>query len=319
MYKHIILLLVASLLYSCAKENKLNVDVSDINANATILRFDQDFYTTPITKLPELKEKYPYFFPEQTLDSIWTQKMQDKDEQELFVETQKIYTDFTDNQEQLSQLFKHISYYFPKFQSPKVITLLTNVDYNSPIIYADSLLLISLDLYLGKDSEIYADVPRYIKRNFTKDHLIVDVANAISDVQIPSSNDRTFVSRMIQEGKKLYLLDAYLPNSTDAEKIGYAQEQIDWSEFNDQDVWKYFVQNKLLFSTEPDLSKRFINVAPFSKFNQADDNETPGKIGVWFGWQIVRAYMQNNNTTVPGLLKIPNEEVFKKSKYKPTK
>jgi len=319
MYKHIILLVLVTLFYSCAKENKLDIDVSDIKANATIMRFDQDFYTTPITKLPELKEKYPYFFPAQTPDSIWIQKMQDKDEQELFAETQKIYTDFTDNKEALNLLFKHIAYYFPQFQAPKVITLLTNVDYTSNVIYADSLMLISLDLYLGKESDIYDDVPKYIKQNFTKEHLIVDVANAISSVQIPKSNDRTFVSRMIQKGKKMYVLDAYLPTKNTAEKIGYTQEQIEWCEFNDVAVWKYFVQNKLLFSTDQKLSQRFIDRAPFSKFNQANDNETPGRIGEWFGWQIVKAYMQNNKASLPDLLKTSNEEVFKKSKYKPTK
>lgn len=306
-------------LVSCTKENKLAIDVSDIEVNTVIKRFDQEFYTSPASKLSELKSNYPYLFPTQNPDSVWVQKMQDKDEQELFAETQKLFSDFSDEKEQLTDLFKHIKYYYPNFNPPTIITLLTNVDYESNVIYADSLLLVSLDMYLGKESIIYEDFPNYIKYNFTKEHLVVDVAKAFANVQVPLSSDRTFISKIIQEGKKMYVLDAYLLKLSDAEKMGYTQEQIDWTAFNDQDVWKYFVQNKLLFSSDPELSKRFIDVAPFSKFYQANDNETPGRIGVWFGWQIVRAYMQHNNTTLKDLLKTNNEEIFKKSKYKPVK
>lgn len=193
------------------------------------------------------------------------------------------------------------------------------MDYENRVVYADSLLFISLDLYLGKDSEIYADYPNYIKKNFTKEHLIVDVAAAIANVQIPMAVHRNFVARMIQEGKKMYLLDAYLPNVGDAEKMGYSQTEMDWAEHNQTEVWKYFVQNDMLFSSDLELSRRFIDNAPFSKFYQANDNETPGRIGVWFGWQIVRAFMQNNNVGLQEMLRTPNDEIFEKSKYKPRK
>jgi len=319
MFRYVFLLIAVILLVSCEKESKLEIDVSDIEVNTIIKRFEQEFYTSPVSKLPQLKANYPYLFPSQNNDSIWVNKMQDSDERELFVETEKLYSNFDDEEERLENLFKHITYYYPNFKPPTVITLLSNVDYNSSVVYADSLLFISLDVYLGKDSKIYSDFPNYVKNNFTKEHLVVDVARAISQVQIPLSSDRSFISRLIQEGKKMYLLDAYLPNFSDAEKIGYTQEQIDWADFNDEDIWKYFVQNQLLFSSDQELSKRFIDEAPFSKFYQANDNDSPGRVGVWVGWQIVRAYMNNNNTSLNELLKIANEDIFKKSKYKPTK
>ena len=319
MFRYVFLLITVVLLVSCKKESKLEIDVSDIEVNIIIKRFDQEFYKSPVSKLPQLKANYPYLFPSQNNDSIWVNKMQNNDEQELFAETEKLYGNFDDEEERLTNLFKHITYYYPNFQPPTIITLLSNVDYNSSVVYADSLLFLSLDVYLGKESEIYLDFPNYVKNNFTKEHLVVDVATAISQVQIPISSDRSFISRLIQEGKKMYLLDAYLPNLSDAEKIGYTQEQIDWADFNDEDIWKYFVQNQLLFSSDQELSKRFIDEAPFSKFYQANDNDSPGRVGVWIGWQIIRAYMNNNNTSLKELLKTPNELIFKKSKYKPTK
>jgi uncharacterized protein YjaZ len=59
--------------------------------------------------------------------------------------------------------------------------------------------------------------------------------------------------------------------------------------------------------------------APFSKFYIDIDKESPGRIGVWLGWQIVRSYMNNNEVTLQQLLQTNAEEIFNKSKYKPKK
>ena len=61
-------------------------------------------------------------------------------------------------------------------------------------------------------------------------------------------------------------------------------------------------------------------MAPFSKFYLEIDNETPGRIGQWIGWQIVRAYVQNNpDISATQLLKTDYKTIFEKSKYKPKK
>jgi uncharacterized protein YjaZ len=75
----------------------------------------------------------------------------------------------------------------------------------------------------------------------------------------------------------------------------------------------------LLFSTDQELNRRFIDKAPFSKFYLENDSETPGSIGVWFGWQIVRAFMEKNAISLQEMLGTDNEDIFKRSKYKPTK
>lgn len=319
LYKYIYFFVIVVLLISCEKKNKLDIDVSAIDIDVTVERFEKEFYNSAAENLPDLKQKYPLLFPLSTSDSVWVAKMTDKDELELYSETQKLYDDFSDVQEQLTDLFKHIKYYYPNFKAPTINTLITNVDYENGVVYADSLLLISLDVYLGDTSKIYNDFPKYIKDNFKKDRIVVDVAEAIAEVQIPPSNDRTFISKIIQEGKKKYLLDAYLPTISDALKMGYTQEQIDWADVNDEEVWKYFVQGELLFSTDQELSRRFIDKAPFSKFYLENDSETPGSIGVWFGWQIVRAFMEKNAISLQEMLGTDNEDIFKRSKYKPTK
>jgi uncharacterized protein YjaZ len=67
------------------------------------------------------------------------------------------------------------------------------------------------------------------------------------------------------------------------------------------------------------LQNRFINLAPFSKFYLEIDNESPGRVGTWIGWQIVRSFMLNNKVSLQQMLKMDEKELFDKSKYKPKK
>ena len=64
---------------------------------------------------------------------------------------------------------------------------------------------------------------------------------------------------------------------------------------------------------------RFIKPASFSKFYFEIDNETPGRVGAWVGWQIVRAFMENNKVSVQDLLVADAKTIFEQSHYKPKK
>ncbi len=295
------------------------VDVSGIDVEVLINRYEVDFYKSNTGNLPLLKHKYPYLFPRSFSDSLAISKMSNKEEIDLFNETQKIYNDISDLELQLSSLFKHIKYYNPKFKSPNISTMISNIDYDSRVIYADSILLISLDVFLGKEHKFYSDYPKYIRENNTKENIIVDIANSISENQILPIKSRSFIGKMVYEGKKMYLLDLYLPTISDKLKIGYLEPKLDWAVANEEDIWKYFIERKLLFSTDTKLNKRFLDNAPFSKFYLENDNQSPGRIGIWLGWQIVRSYMQNNDVSLQQLLKINDLDLYKKSKYKPRK
>jgi uncharacterized protein YjaZ len=125
---------------------------------------------------------------------------------------------------------------------------------------------------------------------------------------------------MIQSGKELYLKDLLLPEISDANKIGYTPQQIAFCQENEPFMWSYFIEKNLLYSSDSKLDSRFIKPAPFSKFYLDIDNDTPGRIGQWVGWQIVRAYAENNpKVGIKQLLDIDAETIFNQSKYKPKK
>jgi len=316
MKKLIVIIAVLLMLFSCEKAVLKKVDVSAIKVKVVVDRFDQQFYNANETTLNVVKKEYPYLFPHQN-DSIWLDKI--KNEQELFQKSEEIFNDFETEKSKIEDLFKHVKYYHSSFKSPKILTLITNLDYQNKVVYADSLLFVSLDMYLGKNSEVYQDFPLYLAQNFDKSYLVVDIAKSISERYFIPSKSRQFIDLMINEGKKMYMIDSYLPSVLDIHKIGYSKDKYEWTVANEAQLWKYFIENKMLFSTDSELHNRFIANAPFSKFYIDIDKESPGRIGVWVGWQIVRSYMKNNDVTLQQLLQTNTEEIFKKSKYKPKK
>ncbi len=313
------LIVLMSILFSCKKQTHDQIDLSGITVNVNIDRFEEKFYNSNEQTLPKLKSEYPYLFPVQNPDSVWLNRINNIEEKELFFRSQEIFRDFDREKTDLETLFKHIKYYHPGFKGPKIITLITKLDYENNVMYVDSLLFVSLDMYLGQHSEVYNGFPKYLSQNFDKSQLVVDIANEISETYLLESRSRQFLNTIIDEGKKMYMVDKYLPTVSDARKIGYSVEKLEWVIANESQIWKYFVENKLLYSTDSKLYARFVANAPFSKFYIDIDKESPGKIGVWLGWQIVRSYMRNNNVTLQQLLQTEAAKIFKKSKYKPRK
>lgn len=305
-------------LISCKENYRKIIDISKVSVEVKLERFDVDFYKASTQSLSRLKQKYPLLFPEETHDSVWINKINNKDERELFAETQKVFADFTPSVKELEKLFKYVKYHNPKFKEPKVITMLTNIDYDNRVVYADSLLLISLDAYLGSKHRFYNDYPNYIRLNNHKNHLAVDVANQLINKQLPISRKRRFLDKMIHEGKKMYLLDSYLPSIPDFEKFGVSKEKMDWAVKNEEQIWKYFIDKNYLYDTNSELNKRFLDLAPFSKFYLEEDSRSPGRIGVYIGWEIVRQFMNHNkDVSLQKMIQLNEEQIFKKSTYKP--
>ena len=317
--KKFLMLFIIIIAISCNNNDRVEEEISKIEVEVVVDRFDKKFADAQISDLPALKAEYPYFFPEQFHDSIWIAKMKDTIQQELSEEVLKVFPDFNDEEEEFHSLFQHMKYYFPDFNEPKIITVTTEVDYKNSVIYADSLLLVGLDNYLGEGHHFYESIYKYIRKNFEKGQIVVDAAAELSKRRITRTKERTFLSHLILYGKELYLKDLLVPSKTDAQKIGYTEEELVWAEENESQIWRYFVEKDLLYATDPELLERFVLSSPYSKFYLELDNESPGRLGQFIGWKIVRAYMENNDVPLQQMLGMPAEEIFNKSKFKPKK
>ncbi len=315
-----IVFLILSVVYACNENDKIEEDISKINVDLEVSRFDLLFAQASSEDLPSLKQNYPYLFPEQYPDSIWVAKLNDTIQKELSSEVQKSFPDFSEEEASLTSLFQHINYYFPESSLPKVITLTNDVRYEKRVILTDTLLLLGLDNYLGPEHHFYEQIPQYIAEGLDRNFLVSDVGSAFANKAVPRMKDRTFLAQMIYYGKQLYLKDKLMPNASDANKLGYSQDQFDWAVANEEPMWRNFIEQEHLYSTDRQLASRFLDPAPFSKFGlELIDNESPGRVGRYMGWQLVRAFMDKNDVTVQELLRIPAEDIFKKSNFKPQK
>lgn len=315
-----LILLIFLFFNACQDEFTNESDVESISVSISFDRFDLNFYDQPSEVIPELKKKYPFLFPKQFSDSVWINRQKDSLQLLLQSEVNKTFKNIELFERDVNHLFKHIKYLFPFAKIPRVITLTNNVDYQIKTVYSDSLLLISLDTFLGSENHLYDGIPSYIRKELDPKYITVQIADKFGAFIIPPVEDRTFLARMIYEGKKLYLHDLLLPHVPVEDRIVYTKEEFNWALENEKYVWQYFIEKQVLYQTQLEWVQRFIEPAPFSKFYLQLDNETPGRIGSWLGWQIVNSYMtQFPETPLNELLKISSQKLFNLSKYKPNR
>jgi len=319
MKKYLLLAVFALGITSCKKEDKVTEAAEAIPVKVNIERFDKRFYESKPEELSQLKNEFPFFFPAGNPDTVWTNKMKNPLLRELYGEVKKKYPNNAAFEDNLEQLFKRIKFYYPELKTPKVIALISEVDKDAKAIYTDSLVLLSLDTYLGKDHRFYEGFPKYMRQGFEPSQMMPDLVSSFSQGKIAQPTDRTLLAQMIYFGKELYMKDMLLPDVSDAAKIEYTDEQIQWCKENESEMWKYFINNKLLYDTDVKLMQRFVAIGPYSKFYLEIDNESPGRVGQWLGWQIVRSYMENNDVSMQKMLAMDAKEIFDNSKYKPKK
>ena len=316
-FKFFIFLTVVFFVIQC-KKNNVEDEINSIPISINFDRFDKKFYNIDSFKLNDLKKEYSYLFPEKFDDIVWVNRRKDSLQLILKNAIEKKIENFDFVEDEINYLFKHVKYYFPKTNIPKIVTLINNVDYQSKIIYLDSLVLISLDTYLGKNHEIYNGIPNYIKYDMDISFLSSHIADKFLDRKINYPNERTFLSQMLYYGKKLYLKEKLLPLKNDTILIGYSKKDFTWAKENEIYIWKYFIEKELLYNTDSKLIRRFLDPSPFSKFYLEIDNQSPGKIGRWIGWQIVRSFMKKNpEVKIEDLILKSSQELFIKSGYKP--
>lgn len=320
MFKYVVFVCFFILMTSCNEQSGLESEISKVKVDLNVERFDQLFANASENELPKLKEAYPFLFPSRVPDSVWVETLKDTIQQELFGEVYTTFADFTEVELDIYKLFQHLKFYDKTFEEPLFITVTNNVRYRESVVVTDTITLVALDNYLGEAHHFYTSIPAYITKNFKPEFIVVNLAEAYAEKYVFQPNRKTLLDEMIYFGKLLYFKDVMIPFKTDAEKIGYSNEELTWAINNESEVWRYFVERELLFNTDSKLPSRFITPAPFSKFYLEIDNESPGRIGQFIGWQIVRQYMQQNKEVdLFKMMQTNPQEIFDNTKYKPNK
>jgi len=278
--------------------------------------FETLFFGDLDVPLEDIKAQFPFFFPSQTPDAVWLEKRSDSLQQLLFDATKAIPKN--NLKSRVTRVFQYANYYFPEEKLPQTaISLLTDVDYSLRAVDADKLLLISIDTYLGVDHPLYEGIPTYIKNKLTLDHLEAEIVDALAPRFVQAPSGRTFLEQMVHHGKRLLLHDYLAPAMEDHQHIQYTTAQWEWAITHQAEVWRYFIDNELLFSTDENLPFRFLLSSPYSKFYSYLDVDSPGRIGQWIGYQMLKKYQKRTGESLQEILAASPQEILKKSKYNP--
>lgn len=327
----ILYFLLLMILSGCNRgDRNFDIDVSGAGIPDVIIhRYDIDLFRLNPERLREelelLKPRYRFFLgtdlgdPEKLSGMKAYLESPRNREFHNAVEAQYQKVDGIENE--LTLAFRHYLYYYPGFKIPRVYTYISGGDYDYPVQFADSVLLIGLDNYLGRDFKPYvADgLPAYRISRMTRGHLIPDCIKVLGKITYPEQlPGNTLLEQMIDAGKRLLFMDAMIPLAEDRLKIGYSQEQYDWIVRNEFQVWAAIIENKMLFTTDGKLIRTFMADGPFTaEFSKY----APARLGEWIGWQILRKYYKNqDDLTIPQVMsEMDAQKILRMSGYKPEK
>lgn len=235
----------------------------------------------------------------------------------LIQETKKTFGDLSELKAHFHKAFTNMQYYYPEFEPPKVQTLVSGLD--TDLFVSDSLIIVSLDFYLGKGAKYRPNMYAYLLRQYEKENivpscmLIYGISNQYNKTDL---SDKTVLADMIAYGKSYYFAKRVLPCTPDSVLTWYTQEEVEGARKNQDLIWARLIQDEVLYATSHMMKQKYLGERP--KTLEVGD-KCPGRIGQWVGWQIVNSYMDGHSpTTLPDLMNTANaQKIFKESNYQP--
>lgn len=292
-----------------------------------IYRYEQALFSLSTENLKEgldsLQKDYHFFLGDNPSTSDLKKYLNDPLNKRLYKEVQQQYADLSDLEEDFQKAFARIRYYFPDAELPRIYTIVSGLSYETPVIYVDSVLIISLDMYMGSDYHYYKQMgemlPLFIRRHLNRENILPDCMKALSYQVIHSNNAAlNILDDMVLEGKRWMFAEIALPECPDSLICNYTTDQMEWAKAYEYDVWSFLINKNYLYTNDNLVARKLIGEAPFTAYF---GERSPGNLGSWLGWQICRHWvLQNQEHPMKELFEEKNPQtVLKNSKYRPTK
>ncbi len=320
-------------LLSCKSGEKIP-DVSGINISLQVNRFEKDFFSLDTlhlnSSLQVLHEKHQGFAQDFLFNILGITPDSAGKDIPMFIRSYAglyqasldKFKQFNRIEEQVKKGLQFVQYYYPKYPLPKkLVTFIGPINSYGNIITPNAL-AVGLQLYMGKDYPLYLSeqgqqlYPKFISRRFEPEYIPVNcIRNIIDDMYPDKSIGKPLVEQMVEAGKRIYLLDRFLPELPDTLKIGYTKQQLDGCYESEKGIWSFFVQNDLLYNADPNLTRDYMSDGPNTP---ALGDASPGNIGQFVGLQIVTKWMgKNKDLSLDELMKTPAKKIFDEARYKP--
>jgi len=331
--KRVFFLAALSVLFAC-KQGSKTPDVSNIKVNLQVIRFEQAFFSIDTNQIDEALTKLNNDYPGFTKDYLFnilgtTPDSASKDirlfqntYRRLFDSSKQLFANIKPLEQALNKSLQYVKYYYPKYAIPtKLVSFIGPINSYGNIITTDAF-GIGLQLYMGNNYSLYntemAQIlyPSYISRRFDQAYIPVNCMKNIIDDMYPNKNlGKPLVEQMVEVGKRQYLLKLFLPNMPDTLTTGYTAKQLAICISNEASIWHYFIQNNLLYESNPDATKDYMNDGPNTPALGVD---VPGLIGQFVGEKIVLKWLDKKGNVSPDILmQTPAKQIFEEAKYRP--
>ncbi|MBR5298503.1 MAG: gliding motility lipoprotein GldB [Parabacteroides sp.] len=232
-----------------------------------------------------------------------------------------LYADAIQQYENLSQIeqdlgngFAWLKACLPNMPIPAVYMHVSG--FNQNVLVGDSLLSISIDKYLGTDYPLYQNFfYDYQRRLMTPLQVVSDYLTGWLMSEYPfEGKENVLLDRMIYEGKIKFIIQQALPELSVETLMGYTESEVQWCKNNEAPLWRAIVERKHLYTPDQMVTSKYFDQAPCTFLS----SDTPGNIGTWMGWQIIKQYMEKNNTTIEALMQNnDSQSILTASHYKP--
>ncbi len=332
--RFLLVLALASVLFlsGCTKDEEACVfipETSDIKMNVAIEQFQdslinvesRDELVAFLTRQPVIRD-YIFRRSEFPDDSVFINELYNRFNNPhldtLLQQTKQVFGDLSSLRSEFEQAFKNIAHYYPGFYPPKIQTVVSGLLGNDMLV-SDSLIIISLDFYLGKEGKYRPKVYDYLMRKYDPNDIVPScmLIYGISDrFNKTNPSDKTVLADMVAYGKSFYFAKHMLPCVPDSVLIWYTPEEIKGSRKNEDLIWARFIEDQVLFSTSQELKRDYLGERPVTI--QVGE-KCPGRIGQWVGWRIVNQYAETHGAvSLPKIMEFDNaQKLFKESNYKP--
>ncbi|MFM7023280.1 MAG: hypothetical protein ACKOXB_09895 [Flavobacteriales bacterium] len=319
------------LFFAACQSDPLMVDLSAVKPEEVhVLRYDQDIFTVNRQNVKEqldvLAKKYPLLINGDYKDPARIYGLMGYLEDPLFkelkVKCNQVYPDMVALDKILSEGFTYYKYYYPQSPSPKVYAYISGLDLDNAMCWVDSAssAVMALDMYLGPEFPMYyqmgVEMPKYQTYKFQEKFIPVDVFTQLAlEKYHLEKQGKTLIEKIIVQGKVQYFVNAVLPFISDSTRLKYNPGQMQWCHDNEERLWQFFVKENLLYSTDYMAYKKYLEDGPFTSSLEKD---SPGRIGDYMGWRIVKSYMENHEVTLDALMRDKDLlNIFQTSKFKP--
>jgi len=321
--------IVLTIFCSSCKNDPLDVDVSKVEVNLNFIHADSMLYNSTDSRRILLNRNFKQSFPDLYLftfekglkiktnvDTMYMNQLtifyKDPYIKELEIELQRNFKTLSSEKQEIKDAMKHLKFHFKKMNSPKNVVFFNSLfSYNTLATNTD--IGVGLEWYLGPEHKLIKKssiqgLYDYMKVGMDRKYLVRDVVYQWVYAQIHAPTDAKFAEDMVSWGKLLYCIEAALPEKDKSIILRYSPEKMKWAEENEKSIWKYFVEQKLLFKSDELLKLGYFNEAPFTK---GLPKESPDRLGQYIGWKMVRNYMeQNPDLPLEKLLKVPFAQIM---------